>query len=174
MTVVDAWKQNRVRLGRNSTEYVPTWTTGQEQSAPQGIKTYAEVGYHKNSLIYSCVSEKATSFAPLQAQVVRANGTVAERHKMVTLLNDPNTHQDGQDFAEFMATHFEVAGNVYIKKIQQSRNAQRRQQMALYPVQELEIIRPDYVSITPGPSRDSDVFVVTVADRLWSGFPGGT
>ena len=157
------WHDNRPRFLRaQDSEYIPTWTAGKEQQQPTDIRTYARDGYGKNSLIYSCIREKSTSFAPLQAQVVRRDGQAMAGHRMVQLLDNPNSEQDGQDFAELAMTQYEAAGNVYIQKVRVSPDAERRRTFAGYPVQELQLIRPDYVSIEPGNRRAEDVYVVRV------------
>lgn len=149
------------RRASNATELVPTWMVGQEQPSPN-YRTYAEDGYGKNSLIYACIKEKATSIAALNPMVVRRDGTVANRHRVTELLTDPNDYQDGQDFLELMMTQYEAAGNVYIHMVPVSDIPERRRRFATYPVQELELIRPDYVTIEPGAKRENDTFVVTV------------
>jgi HK97 family phage portal protein len=162
--IVSQWKQGRsvLKRGQNAAELVPTWQVGTEQPPPHSYRSFAEDGYGKNSLIYSCIKEKATSIAALNPQVVRRDGTVAQRHRVAELLSDPNDYQDGQDFLELMMTQYEAAGNVYIHMIPLSDSPARRARYQTYPVQELELIRPDYVTIEPGRRREDDVFVVTV------------
>jgi HK97 family phage portal protein len=152
-------------------EFIPSWQVGEEQANPNPIKTYAEDGYSKNSLIYSCIREIATSFAPLAAQIIRPDGQAVKRHRMLTLLNKPNTYQSGKQFADLMATQYQAAGNVYIHKVRQSGNARRQRDFRSYPVQELQLIRPDYVTIEPGASRAQDVFIVTVGGTVKERIP---
>jgi len=162
--LIQEWAQNRTRLprGRNAGDFIPTWSVGVDQGHANDIRKYAQDGYGQNSLIYSCIREKATSFAALTAQVIHENGTVVQGHRMTQLLANPNSYQDGQDFAELMETQYEAAGNVYIHMIPQSADPVRRREFAGWPVQELELLRPDYVFIEPGRSRDQDTFVVKV------------
>jgi HK97 family phage portal protein len=162
------WRQNRVQFvrGENASEYIATWATGQEQARPHDVRRYAEDGYSKNSLIYSCVKEKATSFASLRPILERPDGTVVRDHRVARLLMDPNPYQDGQEFAELAKTQFEVAGNCYIEKRRQTADRDRRERFAQFPVQELHLIRPDYVSIQPGATRMLDMFVVTIEGQV--------
>lgn len=165
--LVESWRQNRTRFtaGENAGDYIPTWSSGQPQPLANDLRKFAEDGYSKNSLIYACIKEKATSFASLRPVVARADGTILRDRPVLTLLNDPNTYQDGQDFAELAKTHFETAGNCYIEMREVSSDPVRRAAMALFPVQELHLVRPDYVTIQPGTDRSRDVFVVVVGGR---------
>lgn len=161
------WRDPRsIERAQNRGDVIPTWDVGQEQPQPNDILKFAKEGYAKNSLIYSCVKEKATSFASLLPIVIRRDGAILENHRAVQLLRDPNPHQDGQEFAEILKTQFEAAGNAYIQKVRTSGNAARRQRYAGWPVQELQLIRPDYVTIEPGVTPDRDVFLVTVGGSV--------
>lgn len=171
--VVASWRRGRVRFtqGENASEYLPTWQVGQEQGNPNDVRRYATEGYSKNSLIYSCIKEKATSFASLAPVVQRRDGTMVRDHRVVKLLTKPNTYQDGRTFAETAKTQFEAAGNCYIEMREQSADAQRRSDFATFPIQELHLIRPDYVTIEPGATRAQDVFRVTVEGRVQRRIP---
>ena len=157
--LIEGWTHNRMKLSRaeNAAEYIPTWQIGSDQSNPNPTLKYAKDGYSKNSLIYSCIKEKATSFAALEPMIVRRDGAPLKQHRMLDLLRDPNEHQDGQAFAELLATQFEAAGNVYIHKARGPRKG-----FEGFPVTSLELLRPDYVTIEPGRTVEQDVFCVTV------------
>jgi HK97 family phage portal protein len=92
-------------------------------------------------------------------------------HRVVQLLNKPNTYQDGALFAETAKTQFESAGNCYIEMRAVGSTPERRAEFATFPVQELHLIRPDYVTIEPGATRALDVFVVTVGGRVTKRIP---
>lgn len=173
--LVSTWKQGKVRLarGQDAGEFIPTWQVGQEQFRPSNTDpfTFAQNGYDQHSLVYMCVKEKATSFAALKTQVIRRDGSVVDGHRMTQLLDNPNSYQDGQEFAELLKSQFEIAGNAYIRKIRQSDDPDRRRDFALFPVQELELIRPDYVTIDPGPRRYLDQFIIRVQGQEVARFP---
>lgn len=170
--VLEGWKRSREleRAQNGAGELIPTWQVGHEQPQANDLKRYAEEGYSKNSLIYSCVREIATSFAPLHAQVLR-RGQPAEGHRMVQLLQNPNTKQDEAEFQDELASHYEVAGNAYVHMVRESASRARRREYAGFPVQELQLIRPDYVTIEPGATWEQDVFLVTVGDRVRARIP---
>jgi HK97 family phage portal protein len=162
--LMESWRRQRFEARRpQNAGLIPTWQVGQEQPQGSAMRRYVTEGYGKSSLLFSCIAEKATSFAALEAQVVRANGQVAGRHRLAQLLADPNPYQDGQDFGELLMSQYEAAGNAFVAKRRVSGNAARRREWGTFPVQELELIRPDYVQIEPGPTRDRDLFVVRVA-----------
>ena len=164
--LVDSWRAGRSRwLGARNASLIPTWQEGAEAANPSDVARFARDGYEKNSLIYSCIKEKATSFGALHPQVVRADGSVRRDHRMVDLLRDPNPHQDGQEFAEELATQFDAAGNCYVWKVAVSDDPARRRALASWPVQELRTIRPDLVTIVPGATTARDVYVVKVDGR---------
>ena len=167
------WLRGRVRLtnARDAGSYIPTWQVGLTQSPPHDLARFGREGYEKNGLIYSCVKERATSFASLSPQVVRRGGVVAEDHRMIHLLANPNTHQDGQDFAEEMSTFLDCSGNVYIELVAESADRQRQREFATFPIQEMEIVRSDYVTIQPGPTRAADIYVVSVGGRVQKRIP---
>lgn len=145
-------------------DLIPTWQQGMEQVNPYDLAKFILDGYAKNSLVYSCVTEKATSFAPLKPQIIRpsAQGAPVRDHRMLDLLEDPNPEQDSAEFLEQAATWYDVAGNVYIHAAPQSADLRRRNRFATSPVQELQAIRPDYVRIVPGAHRALDVFEVVI------------
>lgn len=170
--VTEMWKADR-RLSRfknGAGELIPTWQVGQPQPQPNDLRTFAEQGYSKNSLIYACVREIATSFSPLHVHVLRAGEAVAG-HRMTQLLQNPNTYQNEAEFQDELATHFEVAGNYYVHMVRESASRARRREFAGFPVQELSLIRPDYVTIRPGATREQDVFLVTVGGTVRKEIP---
>lgn len=164
---VGAWTDGRGFRNAGAGELIPTWQQGQEAVNPYDIPRFLTQGYGLDSLVYSCITEKATSFAPLRAHIVRqAQGSAAVReHRMIQLLDDPNTEQDASEFQEQIATQFDGAANVYIHKVRVSADPARRERFAGFPVQELQAIRPDYVKIVPGATRAQDVFEVWIEGR---------
>jgi len=167
--MVATWTDALTRVRRGSAkgagELIPTWEQGNKQPHPNDLRLFAEEGYSKNSLMYSCVREIATSFATLNPMLTRADGSTVRRHRMLSLIENPNTYQDRYTFFDTLATQYEVAGNVYIEKVRVSQNRDRRREFAGFPVQELQLIRPDYVQIEPGATRQEDVFVVVIAGQ---------
>lgn len=171
---IEAWTRGKglpKNLGPG--EMIPTWQHGMDQQNPYDMRRYIEHGYGENSLVYSCITETATAFAPLRAQLVRKGSASApvRDHPAIHLLNEPNAEQDANEFQELIATQYEAAGNVYIHMNPLSASPERRERFRGYPVQDLQAIRPDYVSIKPGRSRAEDTFVVTIEGRVRAEIP---
>lgn len=164
-----------LRAKARAGEVIPSWQVGQDQQNPQDVRNFVEQGYAKNSLIFACVREKATALAPLRVRVLLPGEddslNEAKGHSMVRLIDSPNTFQSRAEFHELLSTHLDTAGNAYIAKVRLSQNRDRRRQFAGFPVHELQLLRPDYVSIRPGAVREQDVFVVTVEGRIRAELP---
>lgn len=156
-------------------EVIPSWQVGQEQLNPQDIQNFVEEGYARNSLIFACVREKASALAPLRVRVLKPGPDTSmneeQGHPMIRLLDSPNTFQSRAEFHELMSTHLDTAGNAYLYKIRVSENTARRRAFRGSPVQELQLLRPDYVSVKPGRRRMDDVFVVTVEGQVRAQIP---
>lgn len=155
-------------------DLIPTWQVGLRQDPEDNVTNFATDGYARNSLIYACIRERATAFSPLPVQVLRPQtGADVERpamvpvvdHPFVELLNDPNDIQDGGQFAEELVTHLDISGNVYIEKVPRSENVNRRRRLDGLDVQELSVIRPDYIKIIPGTTRERDTYAVVIEGR---------
>lgn len=169
------FSRGKMRTRNLAGEVVPSWQIGMEQPNPQDVANFISEGYAKNSLIFACIHEKATAFSPLRARVLRpgSNGTMEEmkRHPLVMLLDDPNPFQSRAEFQEMLSTHMDAAGNVYIHMMPEASTPDRRMKFRGMAVQELQIIRPDYVTIEPGPRRMDDVFRITVEGQLRARIP---
>jgi HK97 family phage portal protein len=164
-TWTEALQRSQRGRAKGAGELIPTWNVGMPQPHPNNLELFAREGYSKNSLIYACIREIASSFATLNPVLIRANDQRVKRHRMLDLIENPNTYQDRFAFFDVLTTQFEAAGNVYIEKVRRSTNDQRRRDFTGYPVQELQLIRPDYVMIQPGSQRAADVFVVTIGGQ---------
>lgn len=172
-TVQEGWAK-AIRFGdKGAFGGVSTWQQGQPQEATHDVGRFAVEGYNSHSLIYACVKEKATSFAELPARVVVPSEDtfdVLEDHMATRLLRNPNDAMDDYEFKATIATHLDVAGNVYIQKARETDNPDRRREFGASPVKALGFLRPDRVKIVPGASRVDDVFEVhlngVVQERL--------
>lgn len=149
-------------------QYTPTWQLGREQPTPDDYGNFQRNGYRGSSLIYSCVREKATSYAGLPFAVVTPAGDLLDSALVLELLENPSSTMDGDEFRTTLLTHLECAGNVYIVKERQSTEFPERRS---WPVKELSFLRPDYVEIKPGATRQDDMFVVKIDGRIVAQYP---
>jgi HK97 family phage portal protein len=102
------------------------------------IRKYVDEGYRRNSIIFACISIKATSFmAPaLVSYLEQADGEkspLSPDNMLSILLEHPNERDTQTAFFRKWNTHLNVAGNVYALKV--------RSQAGI-PVQ-LHLLRPD-------------------------------
>ena len=169
LDVVQGWAPP-IRFGRKgAAEYVPTWQVGRPVDTGYDFSRYADEGY-RSSIVFACISERATSLADLPIELLQRapDGFEPVESPVLELLRAPSGEMDGFEFLEALVTHLDVAGNAYIEKVRKSTDPQRRN---AYAVKELGLIRPDYVNIVPGGSRDKDVFEVTVQGRVIKRLP---
>ena len=152
--VMDGWGLPFNFGRKGAAEFVPTWQVGLEAESGQDIANLMDSGYSKNSLIFACIEEIATSFAELPPQVLLPGDDgmeAVDQHELLDLLESPNETMDAYEFKATMAVHHRTAGNVYIEKVRQSESLDRNRSFG--KVKELGLIRPDYVSIEPGQRR---------------------
>ncbi len=123
---------------------------------------FASEGYSQGSLIYSCITYEMNTFAALPFTVEReeADGVeVLTDHPAAELMRHPAPYMDGSEFARTLMLHLMTSGNAYIEKVREPRADGIR---IAGQVQSLGLIRPDYVKIRPGDSRDEDRYVVEI------------
>ena len=169
--ITEAWGQPfRYKQG---VDVLPTWQQNQNLDSGQNLANWIDEGYSKNSLIYACIEEIATSFAELSPQLLlpdsRGELQEQEAHEVLELLADPNESMDGYEFLATAATHHRAAGNVYIHKVRRSNVPDRNR--SFRAVKELQLIRPDYVTIKPGTRREDDLFEVSISGQVKARLP---
>ena len=81
-------------------DLIPTWQKDTPQETGQQLSNWIDEGYSKNSLIYACIEEIATSFGELSPQLLLPGQDgleEAEQHEVLDLLADPNESMDGYE-----------------------------------------------------------------------------
>lgn len=117
-------------------------------------------GYHRNAIVYRCVrliSEAAASIA----WTVLVDGTERRRHPVETLLAQPNPREGGTELMEALYGNLLLSGNAYCEVIAAGDR----------PV-ELHALRPDRISLVPGPDGWPVAYDYALGTRL-SRFPIG-
>src|SRR3989304_2011242 len=153
-------------------DVLPTWQQNQNLDSGQNLANWIDEGYSKNSLIYACIEEIATSFGEFSPQLLLPGQDgleEAEQHEVLDLLADPNESMDGYEFLATAMTHHRAAGNSYIHKVRRSRVPDRN--AGFRNVKELQLIRPDYVTIKPGQRREDDIFEVSISGQVKGRLP---
>jgi hypothetical protein len=99
-------------------------------------------------VIFACIRVIATSAAEPILRVYAGEdpatheAIAAPADPLLALLTGPNDEQSAYEFVEELVTHLYVAGNAYIHKVRAMRTSR---------VVRLFLLRPDRVSIRPGP-----------------------
>jgi len=158
---------------KQGVDLLPTWQQNQNLDSGQNLANWIDEGYSKNSLIFACIEEVATSFAELTPLLTIPDGRgemqQVDQHEVLDLLADPNESMDGYELSATAMTHHRAAGNVYIHKVRRSRVPDRN--ASFRNVKELQLIRPDYVTIKPGQRREDDIFEVSISGQVKARLP---
>lgn len=114
-------------------------TGGRPQWTPRDYAALASEGFARNPVVYRCVRmiAEAAAATPL---IVFAGGRRAPDHPLQTLLRRPNPEQGGPDLLEAFFGNLQVAGNAYLEAAGDSDVPQ-----------ELYALRPDRMTLVPGP-----------------------
>ncbi len=112
----------------------PKWT-------PRRYENLAEEGFRKNVVAYRCAMHVATAAAAVPWLLYAADGSEADRHPLLNLLQHPNPLQDGAAFLENVFASLQIAGNVYIEAVQPRDG---------HLPAELYVLRADRMKVIPG------------------------
>lgn len=111
-------------------------------------------GYHRNAIAYRCVrliSEAAASVA----WTVLVDGTERKAHPVESLLARPNPREGGTEMLEALYGNLLLSGNAYCEVITAGEK----------PV-EMHALRPDRISLVPGPDGWPVAYDYAVGTRL--------
>lgn len=117
-------------------------------------------GYHRNAVVYRCVRLIAEAAASI-AWTVLVDGTERRQHPVETLLARPNPREGGTELMEALYGNLLLSGNAYCEVIAAGDR----------PV-ELHALRPDRISLVPGPDGWPVAYDYALGTRL-SRFPIG-
>lgn len=112
----------------------PRWT-------PRRYDTLAEEGFRKNSIAWRCITEVARAAASIPWVLYEGERKELETHPLLELLRRPNPAQGGIQFLEYVFSHYQIAGNVYIEAVCGHDDE---------PPRELYVLRPDRMKVIPG------------------------
>lgn len=111
-------------------------------------------GFHRNAVVYRCVrlvSEAAASIV----WTVLANGAEQHGHPAEKLMARPNPRESGTELLETLYGHLLLSGNAYAELV-----------TAGGAVREIHALRPDRVSLMPGPDGWPQAYEYRVGDRV--------
>jgi HK97 family phage portal protein len=116
---------------------------GQPKWTPRRTANLAEEGFRKNTIAYRCVMQIATASAAVPWLLYDKHGHEVDTHPLLDLLAHPNPTQDGVTFLESVYANLQISGNAYIEALRPDPDR---------PPTELYNLRPDRMSVIPGPT----------------------
>ena len=102
-----------------------------------------EEGYRRNVVAWRCVSMVAEAAAAIPLTLYDGKDRIVSRHKLLSLLAQPNPLTSRTDFLASLYVNWQLAGNVYLEAVRPDDNA---------PPAELYQLRPDRMKVLPGPN----------------------
>jgi len=123
----------------------PRWT-------PRDYAALASEGFTKNPVVYRCVRMIAEGAASVSLNVFE-DGMRADDHPLARLLARPNPEQSGAEWLEGLYAALQTAGNAYAEAVGD------------VAPEELWTLRPDRVTIVPGPQGWPAAYEYTVDGR---------
>jgi HK97 family phage portal protein len=120
---------------------------------PRDYATFAREGYMANPVVYRAVRMVAEAAASVPLDLFEAGREVSE-HPLRALLARPNPAQSQPEMLEAWYGFLLVAGNAYIEAVSIGG-----------AVRELHILRPDRMTVVPGPDGWPAAYDYTVSGR---------
>lgn len=133
---------------------------GQAVFTPRRYDKLADQGYQKNVIAYRCIRMIATNAKTVQFGLFQKptgpRGKVVEitNHPLLDLLRRPNPLMGGPAFIDSVFSYRQIAGNSYVEANRLKGDV---------GVRELWSIRPDFMSVVPGPKGLPASYVFTAA-----------
>ncbi|MGR3759631.1 phage portal protein [Roseobacteraceae bacterium NS-SX3] len=133
---------------------VVPWPGGQPVWSPRDSVTLTRTGFAGNPVGYRAVKliAEAAAALPLVLQDARAR---YDSHPLLSLLARPNPSQGRAEFFEALYGHLLLSGNAYAEAVAADEG----------PPHELHILRPDRMSVVPGPDGWPAAYEYAVGGR---------
>lgn len=140
------WVRGKPQESKKVSALQSTWETMQPQySTLADFTTMVTEGYHKNELIYACLTAKAKTAQQISMQVLDNDGEKIEEHPLLDLIHRPNDQMNESDFWAAVTIYQALAG----RAVFEIEYANRGLPVALWP------LRPDWLSIKQMSDRPS-------------------
>ena len=127
-------------------------SAGRARWTPRAYAALASEGFTKNPVVYRCVRMIAEAAASVSLTVFE-EGVRSDAHPLARLLAKPNPEQAGAEFLEGLYAALQTAGNAYVEAVGDE------------APEELWSLRPDRVTIVPGPQGWPAAYEYTVDGR---------
>jgi phage portal protein BeeE len=128
---------------------------GRARWTPRNYAALAREGYQCNAIVHRAVRLIAESIGSL-AFVLYEGAAELSAHPLLDLLVRPNPRQDGASLLEAVASHLLLAGNAYVEAVGIDGETEPN-------VRELYALRPDRMTVVPGPDGWPQAYEYTVA-----------
>jgi HK97 family phage portal protein len=129
-----SWIDRLFRRRHSKATLTDTWEGYVAAYTGSGFANYVTHGWHKNELIYSCISKKAHTAAQIELKFYSGE-TELETHPVKALIQAPNPYMSEYDFWSANIIYQALAGVAYWEK----ERSKAGQVIALWP------LRPDWV-----------------------------
>ena len=113
----------------------------------------AAAGFQRNAVVHRAVRMVAEAAASLPLSLTEG-GAAAERHPFARLVARPNGRETGTAFLERVYAHLLVSGNAYLQLVRLDGEPR-----------EIHALRPDRVSVVPGPDGWPEAYAYAVGSR---------
>jgi len=93
----------------------------QKHSFPSdNIRAYTKEGYGQNPTVFACVDLIAKSLARIPLKVKNSAGEIVDNHPLLSLLEQPNPDEGGNEFRHAATSWFLITGNCFMQKLTSS------------------------------------------------------
>lgn len=115
--------------------------TGRAVWSPRDYQSLTRLGYEQNVIGFRAVRMVAEAAAAIPV-VLAEDGVRMSEHPVLRLMARPNPGQGGRGFLETVFGHLQLSGNAYVEGAAHGADGLPR---------ELHCLRPDRMSVVPGP-----------------------
>ncbi len=140
MSWTDALRNRFARKQSAAGAALAAWHVGQPRWTPDRYDRLADEGYVQCIVGYRCIREIAKGAASVPWQLFQRDRVLAS-HPLLALLARPNPIQGGASLFESFIAYHQIAGNAWLEAVGP----------VDAPPRELFCLRPDRMSVTPGP-----------------------
>ncbi len=127
--------------------------TGRAVWSPRDYQSLTRIGYEQNVVGFRAVRMVAEAAAAIPLVLAEDGARMAD-HPVIRLLARPNPGQGGRSFLETVYGHLQLSGNAYVEGASHGPDGLPR---------ELHCLRPDRMSVVPGPDGWPMAYEYTVA-----------
>lgn len=145
------WETKESATGR----VVSYQKVGQPQWMSRRVETFADEGFKRNSVAFSCIDLLSSAAAAVPWVLYNPMDEEIDQHPLLKLLQKPNPIQGGAGLMQNFYAYFLIAGNAYLEGVGPDNR----------PPLELYALRPDRMKVVPGQSGMPQAYTYTVGNE---------